>query len=82
MRLSPALEVGELGGRGRTSWVLAAPEVAWPVVDDAVASVRRRHGEAFAADWIRLSSPRDDGQLYLLVLVTHLPASAVGTVAS
>ena len=33
-----------------------------------------------AADWLRLASPRDDGQIYLAVLVTHLPVGGIGTV--
>jgi len=79
-RLSPALEVHEAAVGSRTSWVVCAPDAAAGVIDAALESLRASEGSAFAADWLRLTSPRDDGQVYLATLVTHLPVAAIGTV--
>jgi hypothetical protein len=81
-RLSPSLGLTEEKIRGSSFLAITAPEPAWRVVDDALASLRARHAiDALGAGLLRLPSLRDDGRVYLAALATHLPRTAIRTLS-
>jgi hypothetical protein len=81
-RLSPSLGLNEEAIQGNAIWVIAAPGAAGPVIDGAFAALRARLAiDALGSEWIRLTSPRDDGRVYLAALVTNLPRAAIRSVS-
>lgn len=81
-RLSPSLGLTEEALRGNSSMVITAPAAATSVVDDALEALRSELDlDAFGSEWLRLTSPRDDGRVYLSALVTHLPWTAIGALS-
>lgn len=81
-RLAPSLGLTEGAIQSNSSMIIWAPEAAGPVVDKALGEIRGRLDlEALGSDWLRLTSPRDDGRVYLAALVTHLPRAAIGALS-
>jgi hypothetical protein len=77
-RLTHSLGLDDGAVQDNSSLIITAPGAAGPVIDGAFASLRERlEVEALGSNWIRLTSPRDDGRVYLAALVTNLPRAAI-----
>lgn len=81
-RLTPSLGLTEASIDASTSWVIWAPKPVDELVDNSLQQLRETLDfGAFGSNWLRLTSPRDDGRVYLAVLVTQLPTSAIGALS-
>ncbi len=80
-RLAPALGLTAAGEARSTTKHVFAPAAAHELVERAREEVKEAQGEGLGSDWELLDSPRDDGRVYLVVMVTHLSLEGIGAFA-